>query len=183
MPVAYDDDDAGGGPVLDTGYDSDADIEAVLLGDDNQVKPGSLLASVARKAATFVAKPTRIEIPAVPGLFAEYATTLETRQLARLRAAADRHPDKNARQFRFNLLLLAHYNTGLYLNGEPLTDGDGALSTFRSRELWEQFDNVKDSAAAVYEMFGKSDFAVIQAASGLMTDAGIDTELTRQDPS
>jgi len=179
MPVAYDDDDAG-----DTGYADESDLESVLLGDDNNVKPGSLLASVARKAATYVAKPTRIEVPAVAGLFAEYATTLETRQIARLRAAADRHPDKNARAFRFNLLLLAHYNTGLYLNGEPITDGDGSLSTFRSRELWEQFgDTVQDSAAAVYEMFGKNDFAVIQAASALMTDAGIDTELSRQDPS
>jgi hypothetical protein len=177
MTIAYDDDDA------DTGYADEADVEQTLLGEDNGVKPGSLLAVVARKAANYVAKPTRIEIPAVPGLFAEYATTLETRQIARLRVAADRHPDKNARQFRFNLLLLAQYNTGFYLNGEQLTDGDGQVTTFRSRELWEQFGDVADSAAAVYEMFGRNDFAVIQAAGALMTDAGIDTELSRQDPS
>jgi len=174
--IKYDDDDAG-----DTGYSDSA--EEALLGTDNGIKPGSLLASVARKAAEFVAKPTRIEIPSVPGLFAEYATSLETRQLARLRAAADRHPDKNARTFRWNLLMLAHYNTGLYLHGERLEDTDGEPSTFRSRELWEQFGDVNDSAACVYEMFGRQDFAVAAATNMLLTDAGLETELVRQDPS
>jgi len=177
MPIAYDDDDAG----MDTGYSEEE--ERALLGEDAGVKPGSLLASVARKASEFSAKPTRIEVPAVAGLFAEYSTTLESRQLNRLQITANKYPDRSVRQFRFNLLLLAHYNIGLYINGEQVEDGNGHPATFRSRELWEQFEDVNDSASAVYAMFGHNDFAVVQAANALMTDAGLDNELTRQDPS
>lgn len=182
MPISYDDEDAGADHI-DTGYNDD-DEQAALLGKDSGVKPGSLLATVAKRAAEFTAKPTRIEIPAVPGLFAEYATTLETRQLNRLQQSAQRYPDRSLRAFRFNLLMLAHYNTGLYLNGEQLLDGTGAPVTFRSKELWEQWGGAVGSAAdAVHQMFGHNDFAVTQACNALMTDAGIDAELTRQDPS
>lgn len=182
MPARYDDDDTGADIIPeDTGFAEEE--AAALLGEDNGIKPGSLLASVAKRAASYVAKPTRIEVPAVPGLFAEFSTALETRQLNRIRAASERYPEKPLRLFRFNLLLLGHYNVGLYLNNERLLDGNGQPVTFRSRELWEQFDNVTDMAGAVHAMYGFNDFAVTQAANALMSDAGLDEDLARQDPS
>jgi len=174
--IEYDDDDTGADIV---GY-SDPDEDA-LLRDEPSVKPGSLLAQIAKAASAYVAKPTRLEVPTVPGLFAEYSTALETRQLDRLRRAAERYPEKPLRTFRFNLLLLAHYNTGFWVNGEQMLDGSGDPATFRSRELWEQFGGaVGDAASAVYEMYGKSDFAVVQAANALMSDAGIDADPARE---
>lgn len=182
MPIVYNDDDAGGS---DTYTDPDELFEAPA----GEAKPGSLLAKITRSAQEFVSKPTRLSVPSVAGLFVEYSTALDTRTMNRLRVAADKHPDKPLRPFRFNLLLLAQFCTGMYADGEAVLDSTGEPVTFRTREFWEQFGTgddgepvVRDAAGAVSALY-RRDFDVVATVNALMADAGMDEEPGRADPT
>jgi hypothetical protein len=153
-------------------------------GDDApKAKEPTLLARLRAEVAKKIERPeVFIEVPERPGVTVRISPNITQHQMRSWRKQAGEDTKAGFDPNRFACSVIGHTTTGIFVDGQEVTNDDGASLSFASPEILEMTDSVRPIPDGVRAFFG-IDPHVEAAALAIMEAAGYSDSVETVDPT